>query len=142
MLMPLTMNENPTSSASVANPIPGLATITTPAITSTAATTKRHVRRPSPSNANTKRTVPIATSQMPINIATTVTPAIGWRIRTIPTIRFSTPSNAAKPRFSVSLLSDANSSTRPSKSTKIPVITASVARLLLGLARTIAPVTI
>ena len=80
-------------------------------------------------------------SQMPTSSATARTPPSGWRIKRTPAITLITPITASEPRFWVCELSAAISSMIPSARMKIPKITASVDRLLLGLAITIAPAT-
>lgn len=76
---------------------------------------------------------------MPRSSATATTPPIGWRINRMPMTRLRTPISAARPRLSVLRLSAATSATSPSITTKIPVITAIVARLSPGRARTTTP---
>src|SRR6185503_16808439 len=117
------------------------ATITMPAISSSAPARACQPRCRYSSNAVTKRITPMAISQMPISSATAVTPPTGWRMRSTPMTAVSTPRSATSPRLVVLRINEATSSRIPSRSRKIPAMTASVARLLPGSNRMITPAT-
>ena len=112
-----------------------------PKIPSTSATMMRQTRSPGKAKAEISRTTPAAINQIPSNSATARTPPSGWRMSSTPAITLNVPITASNPRFSVSPRMAPTISKMPSIRMKIPRITASVDRLLLGFRITMIPAT-
>jgi hypothetical protein len=87
------------------------------------------------------RTMPLTSSHRPSSRARTTIAPNGWRIRITPAIALTMPTIATRPRSTGASTNEMTISRMPSTSRKTPVITASVARLIDGLASTITPTT-